>query len=299
MYKLKPYQIPEIIKDMLAGKRSTYKIAKEHGITPQWARQLLRNYKQTGKIPQLRPCGRKPKPITESEIQIVSDAYSTYHSCAVRLEDCLGEFMDIHIPHNRIHEIMRGLKLAKRQRQKANRRKWVRFERYKSNSLWHIDWSKLGGKWLIIIEDDASRFIVGYGLFDNANTENSILVMERAIAAYGLPKALLSGHDSQFCGVVQKNVNKAPSEFQQFLKRHRIQHILGRINHPQTNGKLERVFGTVKSKIKEFPGLDELIHWYNNVRPHMSLKDGLETPAQAFVRKMKSKKKVSVEMVIR
>jgi len=98
---------------------------------------------------------------------------------------------------------------------------------------------------------------------------------------------------------VQKNVNKAPSEFQQFLKRHRIQHILGRINHPQTNGKLERVFGTVKSKIKEFPGLDELIHWYNNVRPHMSLKDGLETPAQAFVRKMKSKKKVSVEMVIR
>lgn len=299
MRKLKPYQVLEIIKDMLAGRRSTYRIAREHGITPQWARHLLRRYKLTGEIPKLLPCGRKPKPISEREIQIVSDAYSIYHSCAVRLEDCLDEFMDIHLPHNRIHQIMRSLKLAKRHRKKSQRRKWVRWERYKSNSLWHIDWSKLGRKWLIIIEDDASRFIVGYGVFDHANMENSILVLERAIAAYGVPKALLSGHDTQFCGIVQRNVRKEPSEFQQFLKKHGIKHILGRINHPQTNGKLERVFGTVKSKIREFAGLDELIHWYNNVRPHMSLKEGLETPAQAFVRKMRMKKKISVEMVIR
>lgn len=299
MYKLKPYQILEIIDDLLAGRKSVYKVAREHNITPQWARCLLRRYKQTGRIPQLLPCGRKPMLITEMEIEIVKDAYDVYHSCAVRLEKCLDEFMDVHLPHNRIHQIMRSLKLAKRQRKKSQRRKWIRFERYKSNSLWHIDWSKLGRKWLIIIEDDASRFMVGYGLFESANTENSMLVMERAITAYGVPKALLSGHDSQFCGIVERNVKKEPSEFQQLLKKHGIKHILARVNHPQTNGKLERAFGTVKSKIKEFQNLDELIHWYNNIRPHMSLKNGLETPAQAFVRKMRTKKKISMKMVIR
>jgi len=30
-----------------------------------------------------------------------------------------------------------------------------------------------------------------------------------------------------------------------------------------------------------------------------SVKDGLETPSEAFVRKMRSKKKISVEMVVR
>ncbi len=298
MKKLKPWGIIEIISDRLAGK-SAYRIGKRHGISARWVRHLAASFVETGKVPQIMPCGRKKKPISEDEIEKVRDAYEIYHSCAVRLEDCLDEFMDIHMPHNRIHQIMRSLKLAKRHRKKSQRRKWVRFERYKSNSLWHIDWSLLGRKWFIVIEDDASRFIVGYGLFDIANMDNSIAVMERAIAAYGAPKALLSGHDSQFIGVVQKNVKKEPSQFQQFLIKHKIKHILGRINHPQTNGKLERAFGTIKSKIKEFSSLDELIHWYNGIRPHMSLKDGLETPAQAYVRKMKSKKKIAVQMVVR
>jgi len=298
MKKLKPWQTIEIINDRIAGK-GAYKIGKEHGVSARWVRHLAAFFKENGRVPQALPCGRKKQPITQDEIQIVKDAYEIYHSCAVRLESCLDEFMDLNMPHNKIHRIMRSLKLAKRHRKKSQRRKWIRFERYKSNSLWHIDWSKLGRKWLITIEDDASRFIVGYGIFDSANMENSILVMERAIAAYGAPLALLSGHDTQFLGIVQKNVKKNPSEFQQFLEKYKVKHILGRINHPQTNGKLERLFGTVKSKIREFPSLDELVHWYNNVRPHMSLKDGLETPAQAFVRKIRSKKKVSVEMVVR
>ncbi len=298
MKKLKPWELLEIINDRIGGK-SAYRIAKRHKISARWVRHLAATFRKTGKVPHLMPCGRRQKPITGDEVQKVKDAYGIYHSCAVRLEDCLDEFMGLHMPHNRIHRIMRSLKLAKRHVKKSRRRKWVRFERYKSNSLWHIDWSQLGREWLITIEDDASRFIVGYGVFDSANMENSIMVMERAIAAYGAPTALLSGHDTQFCGIVQKDVKKNPSQFQQFLAKHKVRHILGRINHPQTNGKLERLFGTLKSKIKEFGSLEECIYWYNNVRPHMSLKDGLETPAQAYLRKMKRKKSIAVEMVVR
>lgn len=66
-----------------------------------------------------------------------------------------------------------------------------------------------------------------------------------------------------------------------------IRQILSRVNHPQTNGKVERFFGTVKAKMGEFETIGDLMEWYNMKRPHMSLNlDVIETPYQAFVRKM-------------
>jgi transposase InsO family protein len=58
-----------------------------------------------------------------------------------------------------------------------------------------------------------------------------------------------------------------------------IKHILARVNHPQTNGKLERFHGEIQRKQKWFESIDELIHWWNHIKPHMSLDwDNLETP---------------------
>ncbi|MEM3637592.1 MAG: integrase core domain-containing protein [Conexivisphaerales archaeon] len=67
-----------------------------------------------------------------------------------------------------------------------------------------------------------------------------------------------------------------------------IKRVLSRANHPQSNGKVERFFGTVKEKLRMFLGdVDSLVKWYNKVRPHMSLNlDVIETPHQAFMRKM-------------
>ena len=46
-----------------------------------------------------------------------------------------------------------------------------KYERRHSMSLWHTDWyliedDRWRSKWLIAYLDDASRFIVGYGIFD-------------------------------------------------------------------------------------------------------------------------------------
>jgi putative transposase len=300
MKKLKPWQIIDIVSKRLLGK-SAYNLAKKHKITPRWVRYLTTKYMQTGQMPHHLPCGRPAKPITTEELQIISNAYNKYGLKAVRLEDCLSEFMDIDISHNRIHKILRKLKISKRSYKKSHRRKWIRYERYKSNSLWHADWTKIGKNYLIVFIDDASRFIVGWGIFAHATTENSILVLERAIATYGNPKAILTGHDTQFCSNKNSRIKTPdPNRFQIFLKKNKIKHIFARVNHPQTNGKCERVFGTIKAKIKEkFDTLEGIFHWYNNVRPHMSLKDGLQTPSEAYVQKMRNKKKIAVDMVIR
>ena len=67
------------------------------------------------------------------------------------------------------------------------------------------------------------------------------------------------------------------------------------MRHPQTNGKLERLHGELQRKLPEFEEImmrksdpaDLFMRWYNYERPHMSLgRNGEETPAKAFVRKM-------------
>lgn len=298
METLDLWQVIEIIRRRGWGW-SAYKLGKKYGVSARHIRRITSKFSLSA--PEMRPCGRKPQPITAKELDAVSEAYETYHHGALNLERDLRLGMDIKISHNRIHEILLQLKKAKRSYKKAKRRKWVRFERYKSNSLWHTDWTKIGKENLIAYIDDASRFVTGWGLFKHATTANSILVLERAVATHGVPKAMLTGRDIQFYVSKQKG-RKEPeaSEFDKYLKVHNIKHILARVNHPQTNGKVERLFGTVKQKRKEFSSLEELFYWYNQVRPHMSLRqDVLETPAQAFLRKMGKKKKIAVQMVVR
>ena len=69
---------------------------------------------------------------------------------------------NIHIPHNTIHKVLKANNIARDDIKKRNRRKWIRYERAYSNSLWHADYKQLNDKWLIMYQDDASRFIVGY-----------------------------------------------------------------------------------------------------------------------------------------
>jgi len=44
-----------------------------------------------------------------------------------------------------------------------------------------------------------------------------------------------------------------------FLAENGIKHIIGRVNHPQTNGKIERFYGTLEAKIRYFDTTDEFV----------------------------------------
>ena len=94
--------------------------------------------------------------------------------------------------------------------------------------------------------------------------------------------AILSDRGTQFYASESEYKDKGVTEFEDYLIRNDIRCILARVNHPQTNWKLERFYGEVERKFHLFRDIDELIDWYNNIRPHMSLNlDLLETPSQA------------------
>ena len=69
---------------------------------------------------------------------------------------------------------------------------------------------------MIAYLDDASRFIVGYGIFDEATKEvHSIL--DDCINRYGKPLELLTNHGSQFYANFSGMKADGMSKFQQYL----------------------------------------------------------------------------------
>jgi putative transposase len=292
MRKLNQQKIRWIIKEIDRGERTTYRIAKTMNITPQWTRELHRQFHTAHQYPYPKKPGRKPKPVTDTEKQIVLEIRKQHPLAAVTLEKILAE-QGMYIGHNRIHQILKQEGIVKNEPHKQRRRTWIRYERRFSNSLWHADWFEEPHEQIILFEDDASRLITGYGVFSNANMQNSNQVLTKAITSYGLPKQMMTDHGTQFTSLARESCpNPQQNEFQQLLKRYGIIHIKARVKHPQSNGKVERAGQTIEQLRKHFSSWDDTVYYYNFERPHSSLENGhLRTPYQAFLDKTRKKKK--------
>ena len=202
MKKLNQKKIRWIIREMDKWNKSVYRIAKIMNITPRWVRELYRVYKQTGRYLFPRKPGRKSRPVSDEERNLIFEIREEHPiSGALALEKLLDN-QGVHIPHNRIHRILKEEGLAIDEPRKQRRRKWIRYERRYSNSLWHADcFEEKLDQMIILFEDDASRFITGYGVFRNATVRNSIFVLEKAIQCYGIPKQLMTDHGVQFASL--------------------------------------------------------------------------------------------------
>jgi transposase len=278
---------------MKKGERSVYRIAKIQQISPHWVRELYHSYREAGKYPFPDKPGRKPKPLSEREKQVILDARNHHPgSGAVALEKIIDAHGVIHIPHNCIHRFLKKQEPALDEPKKQRRRKWVRYERRYSNSLWHADWFEYQQDKIILFQDDASRFVIGYGVFDHTTSENTIHILDTTIKIYGIPKQIMTDHGTQFTSLPRDSCPEPKiNEFQQFLKDLGIHHIKSRVKHPQSKGKVERVILTLKQLWDHFNCWYATVHYYNYERPHSSLENGcLRTPYQAFLDKTRKVK---------
>ena len=127
------------------------------------------------------PGRRKGPSVHLHEAALALKIYDELKVNALTLERVLRNVYGITMPHNRIHMILKEAGRALPQQSKQRRRRWVRYEREHSMSLWHMDWKQLSdGRWWIAAEDDASRLIVGYGVFQEATAEHTIHVLKHA-----------------------------------------------------------------------------------------------------------------------
>lgn len=172
------------------------------------------------------------------------------------------------------------------------------FERTAPNETWQTDITivnMLGRPAYIIgFIDDYSRYIVGHGVFRSQTAENVMEVYRTAVAQYGPPKEMLTDNGRQYANW------RGMTKFQKELKKDKVHHIRSQPHHPQTLGKIERFWKTLKEDYLErarFETFEEVqdrikywIKYYNHKRPHQGI-EGL-CPADRYFSIRKEMKEV-------
>ncbi len=175
-----------------------------------------------------------------------------------------------------INNVLKRNGLTRKEHNRAQRAKYVRFQREHSNSLWHIDDSEFGesGK-IIAVIDDCSRYCIGILHVPTVTTMVVTEFLDSLIKQFGTPKQIISDNGAPY-GLKSKY-----SIFDTWCRRRNIDHIRTKVKRPQTNGKVERLFGTIKREIAFCNNdLEQFRMRYNEQRAHQSLM--MKTPAEIY-----------------
>ena len=158
----------------------------------------------------------------------------------------------------------------------------------RTDQMWQTDstyFKIVGWGWyyLSTILDDFSRYIVHWELCSNMKADDVTRTLDRALEKAGLDAdnrpRLLSDNGSCYIS----------KELAQYIDDHDMEHVRGRPNHPQTQGKIERFHRSMKNVVKlenhYLPGdlinrLEQFVTYYNNHRYHESLQN--LTPADVY-----------------
>jgi len=286
-------QVKWIVNAKLEGKLTNREIASVQGVSTRRVQQLYKEYKRNGTLHVQKKAGRHKQPLPEQVKYDIIKLYKMYRANASYICKILRA-KGYNVDNNRINQVLKEAGFAMSEPKKWHRKKWIRYERECSNSLWHVDWHEIKDPrwkdlWLIVYEDDSSRFIVGYGFYPTPTSKYSVDVMKKAIEKYGKPEEILSDHGTTFYGVEVDERDKGLTDFEKFLIKEKITLVVGRVDHHQTNGKVEK-FDIFEKKVKFFNSVDEFMNWYNFIRPHVAFDiERLETPAVIYYKRLPKK----------
>jgi transposase InsO family protein len=156
------------------------------------------------------------------------------------------------------------------------------------NQMWQTDFTYfkvIGWGWyyLSTVMDDYSRYIISWELCNSMTSKDAERSIDKALHLTGLknnnPPRLLSDNGSCY---ISNNLAS-------YLVDVGMDHVRGAVNHPQTQGKIERYHRSMKNVIKlenyyspeELKyRLKEFIYYYNNHRYHESLQN--VTPSDVY-----------------
>ena len=175
----------------------------------------------------------------------------------------------------------------------------------KPHQHWHLDVSYINFKgtfvYLVALLDGYSRYIVHYELRFSVEALDIEILLERARLKYpGVNPVLITDNGPVFIA----------KEFKGYLQEVGITHRRTRFFYPQSNGKVERLFETVKNEAirrQSYINIQDLekqiaeyVAYYNNCRLHSSLgyvtpKDMLEGRQKTIFAERKAKLAIARE----
>lgn len=175
------------------------------------------------------------------------------------------------------------------QRKRSSGKKVVRFEAARPLELVQMDIlefyiNKLK-VYLLLLQDDFSRFILGWQLTAETSIDWVIAVVQKAIDRYGKMEEILS--DRGFVFYSWQGCNR----FEKYLETEAIHQAHARPHHPQTLGKVEATNKQLQKELLRRQHFDSVaeaqdaigkwVDGYNYQRTHQGL-GGLLVPADRF-----------------
>jgi transposase InsO family protein len=217
--------------------------------------------------------------------QALLAVHDRYHWGAAKIHAHLTRTTHLTLPSvTTVHAILK--RNARVHRNVPSDRPLQRFEASGANQLWQMDFKAVleiqrQRVYPLTILDDHSRYLLTVTACPNIQYPTAWTVLWELMGQVGMPEAILS--DNYFGNRGRLGI----SWFESRLVRLGINPRHGRIYHPQTQGKVERLHGTLQREL--FPYLDtnslaafnhDLEHWridiYNTLRPHEAL--GMQPP---------------------
>ena len=172
-----------------------------------------------------------------------------------------------------------------------------RFAAEQPNQCWQSDfthWRLADGTDVEILNwlDDHSRYLISVTAHPRVTGDIVVQTFQGACTLHGIPQSTLT--DNGF--VFTTRFRGSPNRFEVLLAKLGVTQKNGSPNHPQTQGKVERLNQTLKKWLAARPAaedvvelqhlLDRFTDYYNHRRKHRSLNRC--TPAQAYTARAKA-----------
>jgi len=268
------------------------RLCAEYGISRPTGYLWLQRYREAGSVTALQEHSRRPhaspNQTSKSLVSKVATLRQRYSWGARKLRVLLQR-EGITLSEATINRILARQGLLEGIRPQPAIQRFARLE---CNQLLQMDFKgeypiKEGRCYPLSLLDDHSRYLLGLWPLTNPNGEAVKSVLERLFYQQGVPQAMLLDHGTPWWSTSNGH---GLTRLSVWLMKQDLQLHFGRIRHPQTQGKVERMHRSLKARTQHAGLPETLIGWrswakqfraeYNEIRPHEAL--AMATPAEIY-----------------
>ena len=275
-------------------KANLSELSRQYGVSRQTGYKWLKRYRAAGSVAGLKDQSRRPhhspRRTSDEAEQRVLAVRDEKGWGADKIQYVLAK-QGVQLPAITIHRILQ--RHGKINPESKARLAPGRFARASCNELAQMDFKgeyrlRGGGKcYPLTFIDDCSRYLLGLWPLPGTQAGGVQRVLRAHFQRAGVPQEILTDHGSSWYA----NMNQHGLTWLSiWLIKQGITLKYSAVNHPQTQGKVERFHRTLKERTKhrgEPATMSEWQAWaqklrqeYNEERPHEAL--GMKTPAEVY-----------------
>ena len=299
-----------VITAVVIEGRSQGEVARAYGVSQGWISRLVARYRAEGEAafePRSRRPLTSPAAISDATAGLIIELRKDLagrgldagpHTICWYLEHHHG----VRVSAATVSRHLTRHSLVTPDPAKRPRSSYLRFEAGQPNECWQSDFTHYqladgSDTEIVCWLDDHSRFVLHLSAHVRVTGPVVLASFRAACAQYGVPASTLTDNGTVYTARFAGGGRRGRNGLEHELARLGIRQKNGKPNHPQTQGKIERFWQTLKKWLAAQPRpaavaqlqalLGTFAAHYNHQRPHRSLPHRA-TPATAYAARPKA-----------